>query len=318
MARRSDSPPVVPDVIPRLPGWVTARADPADPVGAAFSAGAALHALDSLVRAEPVWAGAWRHRLALDCAAEACRMAGRTETQAALRDAWYLCPANGDPGPAGNLFAAWRRLAGQRPQAEAEGLATLAELMGLPGDMDWQAIAGMIDTAATSGRPAPLAAAAATAAIMALEPRTELLCWWLVDLVLARCLGWQRAVPLAMTIAFTPVFRVEGGRSKRIRPGDPQFGQVLCVALVEAVASALRDATTLSRRAAHLLEVAPKLRAKGASDVLDILLGDDALPGTFASRRLSRFASRRLFARLEQFEAVRELSGRASFRIYGL
>lgn len=318
MAKRSDSPPVVPDLIPRLPGWVSARAVADDPVSAAFSAGAALHALDSFVRAEPVWAGAWRHRLALECAEQACRMAGRTETQAALRDAWYLCPANGDPGPAGNLFAAWRRLAGQRPQAGAAEFAAVAELLGLPGDMDWQALADVIENAVTSGKPAPLAAAAATAAMMALEPRTELLCWWLVDLVLARCLGWQRAVPLAMAVAFTPIFRVEGGRSRRIRPNDPQFGQVLCVGLVEAVASALREATTLSRRAAHLLEVAPKLRAKGASDALDILLGDDALPGTFASRRLSRFASRRLFARLEQLEAVRELSGRASFRIYGL
>ncbi len=318
MARRSDSPPVIPDVVPRLPGWATARADSDDPVSAAFAAGAALHALDSLVRKEPVWAGAWRHRLALDCAGQACRMAGRTETQAALRDAWYLCPKDSDPGPAGNLFAAWRRLAGQRPQGSAEELAAVADLMGLPGDMDWQALADVVEKAATSDKPAPLAAAAATAAIMALEPRTELLCWWLADLVLARCLGWQHAVPLAMTTAFTPIFRVEGGRSKRIRPDDPKFGQVLCLALVEAVASALREATTLSRRAAHLLEVAPKLRAKGAADALDILLGDDALAGTFSSRRLSRFASRRLFARLEQFAAVRELSGRATFRIYGL
>jgi hypothetical protein len=121
-----------------------------------------------------------------------------------------------------------------------------------------------------------------------------------------------------MAMAFDPVLRVEGGRSKRIRPNDPGFEQALCLACVEGVASALREAAILARRAQRLLEVAPKLRAKGARDALDLLLGDDAVAGTLATRRLSRFASRRLFARLEQFGAVRELTGRPGFRIYGL
>jgi hypothetical protein len=324
MRKRSDSLPglepalAMPQAVPRLPGWVGARPDAADPATALFVAGAALHAMDTLVRAEPVWAGAWRNRLALACAGRACRLAGRTETQEALRDAWYLCPKGSDPGPAGNLFAAWRRLASQRPHVDADGLAATAGLMGLSGDMDWQALADAVEAEATSGKPAPVAAAAAAARIMALEPRTELLGWWLADLVLARCLGWDRAVPLAMAMAFDPVVRVEGGRSKRIRPNDPGFEQALCLACVEGVASALREAAILARRAQRLLEVAPKLRAKGARDALDLLLGDDAVAGTLATRRLSRFASRRLFARLEQFGAVRELTGRPGFRIYGL
>ncbi|MET3660338.1 DUF1403 family protein [Aquamicrobium ahrensii] len=324
MRKRSDSLPgfepalAMPQAVPRLPGWIAVRGDVADPSTALFTAGAALHALDALVRAGPIWAGAWRNRLALECAGGACRLAGRTETQQALRDAWYLCPKGSDPGPAGNLFAAWRRLASHRPHVDAETLATLGDLMGLPGDMDWQALAGAVEEAATTGKPAPVAAATAAARVMALEPRAELLCWWLVDLVLARSLGWDRATPMAMALAFDPVLRVEGGRSKRIRPNDPGFEQALCLACVEGAASALRDAGVLARRAQRLLEVAPKLRAKGAPDALDLLLGDDAVAGTLATRRLSRFASRRLFARLEQFEAVRELTGRPSFRIYGL
>ncbi|TJX52708.1 MAG: DUF1403 family protein, partial [Mesorhizobium sp.] len=39
------------------------------------------------------------------------RLAGRTEDEAALRDAWYLRQPGDDPGPAGTILAAWKRLA---------------------------------------------------------------------------------------------------------------------------------------------------------------------------------------------------------------
>ncbi|MHA6686878.1 DUF1403 family protein [Mesorhizobium sp. A556] len=64
-------------------------------------AGAALTTLDMLVRSDPAWAGAWRQRLALKCAAAAVRLAGRNEDQAALRDAWVLRQPGDAPGPAG-------------------------------------------------------------------------------------------------------------------------------------------------------------------------------------------------------------------------
>ena len=62
------------------------------------------------------------------------------------------------------------------------------------------------------------------------------------------------------------------------------------------------------------------LRAKGARRVVDMLLADDAVtPAAAASRAgLSDRAARRLFDRLVALGAVRELSGRDAFRIYGL
>ena len=89
--------------VPAVPGWALPRGPVTDPVEAAFLAGAALTSLDNLVRADPPWAGAWRARLALSCAAAAARQTGRAEDEAALRDAWMLRPADGDPGPAGRL-----------------------------------------------------------------------------------------------------------------------------------------------------------------------------------------------------------------------
>ncbi|RWD16104.1 MAG: DUF1403 family protein [Mesorhizobium sp.] len=304
---------------PAVPAWALASAGAPGDCDAAFHAGAALGALDTLARAQASWAGAWRQRLALRCAAASMRLAGRAEDEAGLRDAWQLCPAGADPGPAGAIFGAWRQLALQPPAVSAERLANVAELLGLAwGNEALADLCTKIEDVAGSQRPAPFAAGAIAARVFAMRPDAELLAWWLADLVLAQSLRWPRPLPLLMAQAFGPAFRTEGGGGKRIRPGDKNFERAVCLALVQAAAEACRLASELSRRAEKLLAVAPRLRAKGAGDVIFLLLNEDAVAGSLRTKNLSRFAARRLFERLEQLEAVRELSGRASFRLYGL
>ena len=76
--------------------------------------------------------------------------------------------------------------------------------------------------------------------------------------------------------------------------------------------------TVLAPRATTLTTIAPKLRAKGAGDVVKLLLADDVVPGSWSSPKLSARGARRLFDRLGELDAVRELSGRPTFRLYGL
>ncbi|ESY62232.1 DUF1403 family protein, partial [Mesorhizobium sp. LNHC232B00] len=252
------------------------------------------------------------------CAAASMRLAGRAEDGAALRDAWYLRQAGSDPGPAGTIFGAWRQLAGEPPVATPDRLGKILDQLGL--HWDGAAIAALcveVDTLAESRRPAPFAAAAIAAEVVAMRPDAELLAWWLADLVLAKNLRWPRPLPLLMAQAFGPAFRGEAG-GKRIRPGENRFERAVCVALVQAAAESCRLAAELSRRAERLLAVAPKLRAKGAGDVIFLLLSEDAVSGSLTTKNLSRFAARRLFERLQQSDAVRELSGRTSFRLFGL
>jgi hypothetical protein len=301
-----------------VPSWAL-PGGPADrDTDAAFCAGAALNSLDFFVRSEPVFSGAWRQRLALKCAAAAVRLAGRSEDEAALRDAWYLRPAGSDPGPAGNLLAAWRQLTARSPAIDSARLGEVVDLLGMRWDDGFADLPGAIDGMAGPGRPAPFAAAAIASQVIAVSPGAELLAWWCADFLLAQKLRWPKPVPLLMAQVFAPAFRTPVHSAKRIRPGGEEIERSVCLALAQGADDALRLAAELSRRAERLAAAAPKLRAKGAGEVIQKLLEDDAVPGTLTTKTLSRFGARRLFERLQTFEAVRELSGRDSFRLFGL
>lgn len=303
---------------PAVPAWATPRGPVDDAAEVAFLAGAALASLDQLVRSAPAWAGGWRQRLALKSAASACRLAGRGEGEAALRDAWHLRKGNDDPGPGGSILAAFRQLAARPAAIDVDGLAWVVERLGLRWEDAFANIPEAFAKLTRTGPAAPFAAAAMMRHVLESAPMAELLAWWLGDVMVAAKLHWPRPVPLLMAQAFSPAFRAADGRGSRLKPGEENFERALCLALAQAAAEAGRLAADMSRRAERLQSVAPKLRAKGAADAIARLLDDDAVPGTFSTKSLSRFAARRLFERLTAFEAVRELSGRPAFKLYGL
>jgi hypothetical protein len=99
-------------------------------------------------------------------------------------------------------------------------------------------------------------------------------------------------------------------------PGDPARPNAAAGAIALAAASALDLTADLSRRSKILIAVAPKLRSKPAAKIVDLMLSQDCVSPAEAARQapMTDRAARRLFDRLVALGAVRELTGRPTFR----
>jgi hypothetical protein len=234
-----------------------------------------------------------------------------------LRDAWLLRQPGDEAGPAGNVLAAWRRLAGRSLPPGVEDLEAIAFLLGVGWSDGFGDLIDGAGDAVRGGAPAPAVAARVAAAVMREGPKAETLAWWLADCALSWRMGWRHAVPILGGQIHAPLLR-SGPDGRRARPGSDAFDQAVFVASALGAAEACRLAADMAAQAERLRTVMPKLRSKATGEVIDRLLGDDAVSGSLTSKALSRWASRRLFDRLVEFGAVRELSGRPTFRIYGL
>ena len=282
------------DTLPRMPAWVTsARPEAFEDV--AFLSGAALNHLHLVLGREEVPKALLRDRLALR-AAEACvGFSGRPERAPELRDAIHLLRPGDLPGPAGETYLSWRRAAERPVSVKALGRA-------LPAFEP-----GQIATWLDAGEGAPVKRAALVLdAVLTEAPRAEVPALILADSALAQALGWDHVVPLLAA----------GLKRTDLRKRGDDLRLACHRALISSTREAVRLAADLARRTAHLKAVAPKLRAKGAGDAVDMFLTRDAVaPGALP---LPDRAARRLCDRLVDLGAVRELTGRDTFRLYGV
>lgn len=283
-----------PETLPRMPTWFTsARAETLEDV--TFLSGAALNHLHFVLGREEVPQALLRDRLALR-AAEACvAFSGRPERAGELRDAVHLLRPGDLPGPAGETCLAWRRAAERSVSIKALGRA-------LPAFEPSQ-IAAWVD----AGKGAPMTCAAMVLeAVLREAPRADVAGLILADAALAQVLGWDHLVPLLAA----------GLKRADLRKRGEDLRVACHRAVISSVTEAVRQAADLARRAAHLMAVAPKLRAKGAGDAVAMFLSRDAVAPS--ALPLPDRAARRLCDRLVDLGAVRELTGRDTFRLYGV
>lgn len=289
----------------------------------ALTAGAAIGALDAVVRRQERWAGAWRLRLALAAAAVTAKQAGRVEDEAALRDAVLLTKAGDDVGPAGKMLLGWRGLAIRPAEELLTERCLVAVLEEFGYGHDHEVVSDLADElrqlAAGAGTVGMV-----TGAFMAAERHGfgRALGAWLADALLARRLGWARAMPLLGTeAALGKSARPRRSATSPVAKGieaNPERAKSVLAAQARAALRAIDLSAELGRRAEKLLAVSPKLRAKAADAVVGRLLSDDSVGGSEKFAGMSDRGLRRLFDRLVELGAIRELSGRPTFRIYGL
>jgi len=272
--------PLIPNPLPR---WIASVA-PADRRDAAFAAGAALLALDQIVRSEAPWLGVLRARLALKAAGVFAKLLRQKADEAGLRDAEHLTRSGDDPGPAGRLHRLLRQFS-SRPTRRAGDVLPMLE---------------------TELRGAPVAA--------------ELISLLEADLALAQKLGWATPLLLHAGIVLEPALRA-GPDGRRPRADRPDWPTVSDHALFVAVSACHAQAVTLARRAENLAVAAKNLRTRDEGRGLALVLADDAVApwrmvgrGGLGSDR----AARRFCETLATQGALRLLTERPTFRLYGL
>ena len=285
------------DSMPRMPSWVTsARAETLEDV--AFVSGAALATLHHVVGRGDVPHALLRARLALR-AAEACVvLSGRPERAGDLRDAVHFLRPGDQPGPAGAVYLNWLR-------AVARPISVKALHKALP-EFTPEQIAVWLD----AGQGSPVGRAARVlVAVLADHPRNEDAALILANAALAQSLGWKYVLPLLAM----------GLKHRDLRAQGEDLHVACHKALISSIRAALPVAIDLTRRTDHLRAVTPKLRAKRAGDAVALFLTRDALsPSIALAELMSDRAARRLCDRLVALGAVRELTGRDTFRLYGV
>lgn len=295
--KRALNPDLATELWPRrLPDWL-ARTQHETSEDAGFCSGAALALLDMAQHNPALPAALWRARLALKAAAHIVALSGRPEREAVLRDILCLLRRDEQPGPAGTVALAWKDAA-VRPLSQANLTRAIPELSAFE-----------ITRWNERGHDAPVAQAACVLeAVLTEAPRNYSNALILADATLARAMGWQHMIPLLGSAL--------PRRAATLRGDDLRLA---ChKAIVTSVAPALSLAADLTRRAAHLHQVAPRLRSKQAAAAIDMFLTRDAIAPAALTGLMSDRAARRFCDRLVALGAVRELTGRETFRLYGV
>lgn len=301
---------------PILPRWIMDGSVAETLETAGFASGSALTLLHVALN-EPnmnVPAKLLRNRLALRAATRCLKLEGRGQSEADIRDAYLLTAAGDAMGPAGDMLALWR--AGSAISLLHAGWQDRLRNL-LPGDMQERWPDWLDHLNENLGNPVAHARLVLSTIVQDF-PRYEAAALICADTVLARALGWDRPLPLLGLHLNRKVLR------------DISDGADIQIACHNAVArgaqDAVRAAYDLARRAARLRAVAPKLRSKGSDEAIALFLSEDAvLPSTMlsptirgSSTAMSPRSARRLCERLIELGVVRELTGRASFRLYGV
>lgn len=313
-----------PTNLAKLPGWITARSGET-PQNVAFLSGARLAMLDLILHqsGESIPKGLLRNTLSLKAAVATSKLEGRMAREGDIRDAYHLTPPDEEGvqhwGPDGEVLEFWRR-AGRIRLGDKDWVDTLArQADGNDFIAEW-----VDDAMTTSIRFGPMAAAVEIMClVLNADDRAERLACFLADVVIAKSLGWDKCLPMT-------VLHLTKTNLRELRDGPKgskcEVETAVQAAITKSAQTTFRLANKLADRAEALRSIAPKLRSRGSQDAVALFLTEDAVapsgmlsPHIRGTRtEMTGRAARRLCDRLVELGVVKELTGRSTFRLYGV
>lgn len=308
----------------QLPAWVTARSGET-PQNVAFLSGATFALLDIILHqsGESIPKDLLRNTLALKAAVATSKLEGRMAREGDIRDAYHLTPPDEEGvqhwGPDGEVLEFWRR-AGRIRLADKDWINTLAR--HADGN---DFIAEWLDAAMTTSiRFGPMAAAVEIMGfVLEADDRSERLACFLADVVIAKSLGWDKCLPItALHLTKTDLRELRDGA----KGSKCEAETAVQAAITKSAQTTFRLANQLAARADALRSIAPKLRSRGSQDAVALFLNEDAVaPSGMLSphirgthTEMTGRAARRFCDRLVELGVVKELTGRSTFRLYGV
>lgn len=155
--------------------------------------------------------------------------------------------------------------------------------------------------------------------VLKADDRAERFACLLSDVLLARALNWKSILPITSLRLTKAMLRnlVADGQG-------PNLAVHQCILF--SIEDTIRLARDLAGCAAMLRTIAPKLRAKGSESAVALFLSEDVVaPSAMLSPMIQGSAipmtdraARRFCDRLVELGVARELTGRSTFRLYGI
>ena len=301
---------------PILPNWVFDGSSALTLENASFASGSALALLHSTLNNPDINIPGklLRQQFALKAAVTCLKFEHRSDDENQLLDAYYLTASGDARGPGGDMLAFWFdacaiSFRGQGWQNRVLNILPEPARVFADAwlDMSW-------DDSDVSN---PVAAAVKRLIhVTQIRPREEALAFLMADITLSKRLGLTHPFP----------FFAHHLKMKQLQ-GDKAELLKTCHMMIAVISEKIiRVAHDLARRTEKIHAIAPKLRAKGSDQAVELFLSELAvspsgmlypkIKGSNVS--MTQRSANRLCDRLVDLGVVRELTGRPTFRLYGI
>lgn len=301
---------------PILPNWVLDGTAAVTPENAGFASGSALALLHATLHNPNIHVPTklLRQHFALKAALACLKFERRSDDEGQLLDAYYLTAPGDARGPGGDMLAFWFDAC----SVSFRGRGWQNRVLDLlPDSLREDAIRWLEPDEGNSDICSPVAdAAKRLGQVIEKYPHEEAVAFLVANITLSKRLGWTHPFP----------FFAHYLKKKQLQGNKAELLFDCHLAIANVAEEIIRSAHDLARRAEKLNAIAPKLRAKGSDQAVELFLSELAVspsgmlyPKIKGSNvPMTQRSANRICDRLVDLGVVRELTGRSTFRLYGV